>query len=103
MALVKRHYRESAEISLIAVDSLQRGQGIGSALIDVLSSDLAHDGCLLLQVHTVGASFVDAGYAQTRQFYSARGFLPLEEFDRLDWDGPTLVMVKPLTIARICN
>lgn len=38
----------------------------------------------------------DAGYAATRAFYAARGFVPMEEIDELDWGGPTLIMVKPL-------
>ena len=29
----------------------------------------------------------------------SRGFLPLEEIDELDWDGSTLIMVKPLRQA----
>lgn len=50
-------------------------------------------------VKTVGASFEDEGYAATRAFYEARGFLPLEEISDLDWHGPTLIMVKALGSA----
>ncbi|AXH94793.1 N-acetyltransferase [Ornithinimicrobium avium] len=69
---------------------------VGVALVDALEEDLRADGAQVLQVKTVGASFEDEGYAATRAFYEARGFLPLQEVDGLDWDGPTLVMVKPL-------
>lgn len=39
---------------------------------------------------------MDAGYADTRRIYEAVGLAPVHEFDKLDWDGPTLIMVKNL-------
>ena len=53
-------------------------------------------GAQLLTVHTVGPSHEDSAYAKTRAFYQASGFLPVQEFANIDWDGPTLVLVKPL-------
>lgn len=48
----------------------------------------------MLQVKTLGARHPDEGYARTRAFYRAVGFLPLEETDDL-WPGnPCLIMVK---------
>ncbi|NLG21346.1 MAG: GNAT family N-acetyltransferase [Actinomycetales bacterium] len=96
VALVDRHFPETAEIHLIAVAPEHHGSGVGSALVDALESDARADGARLLEVKTVGPSHDDEGYAATRAFYLARGFLPLEEFQRLDWDGPTVIMVKPL-------
>lgn len=96
VALVDRHFPTTGEIHLIAVDPGQHGTGAGSALLAALEHDLRTDGARLLEVKTVGASFEDEGYAATRAFYLARGFLPLEEVEGLDWDGPTLIMVKPL-------
>lgn len=96
VALVQRHFPQSAEIHLIAVSPEHHGSGVGTALVTALEQDLLADGVRLLQVKTVGASFEDEGYAATRAFYAARGFLPLQEHERLDWDGPTLVLVKPL-------
>lgn len=95
--LVDRHFPESAEIHLVAVEPGQHGTGVGTALLAALEQDLAADAVRMLQVKTVGPSFEDEGYAATRAFYAARGFVPLQELDRLDWDGPTLVLVKPLT------
>lgn len=34
--------------------------------------------------------------AQTRDLYKSMGFIPLEEHQRLDWSGPTLVLVEAL-------
>ena len=36
------------------------------------------------------------GYARTREFYLAQGFVAINELQRIDWDGPTLILVKPL-------
>ncbi|WP_109473115.1 GNAT family N-acetyltransferase [Ornithinimicrobium cavernae] len=101
VALVDRHFPESAEIHLIAVSPGQHGTGVGSALVRAIEADLVADGARLLQVKTVGASHEDEGYAATRAFYVARGFLPLEEARGVDWDGPTLTMVKPLSAGQI--
>ncbi len=96
IALVARHFPESAELHLIAVAPTERGSGIGRALIDRLAADLRADGCRLLSVHTVGPSFPHDGYATTRAFYHRTGFIPLEEHHGLDWDGPTLILARIL-------
>ena len=50
----------------------------------------------MLTVKTLGPSDPDECYARTRRFYSACGFLPLEEFDDL-WPGTAcLLMAKSL-------
>lgn len=96
VALVDRHFPQTAEIHLIAVTPEHHGAGVGSALVAAIEADTLADGVRLLEVKTVGASYTDEGYAATRGFYQARGFLPLEEMTGLDWDGPTVIMVKPL-------
>jgi ribosomal protein S18 acetylase RimI-like enzyme len=96
VALVRRHFPEAAELHLIAVSPDTRGQGIGRALADRIATDLAEDGCVLLSVHTVGPSFDSQPYAQTRGFYHAMGFVPLEEHRGIDWAGPTLILVRDL-------
>ena len=50
----------------------------------------------LLEVHTVGPSHEDEGYARTREFYLAVGFVAMNELQRIDWSGPTLVLVRVL-------
>lgn len=96
-ALVDRHFPQTGEIHLIAVLPERHGGGVGSALLEAIEEDLRGDGAQLLEVKTVGESFEDPGYAATRAFYAARGFLPLEEMTDYDWDGPTLIMVKLLS------
>jgi len=94
--LVARHFPESAEIYLLAVEPALHRQGIGRALVETLEADLLADGVEFLQVKTLGPSHPDACYERTRQFYTRMGFRPLEEI--LDfWPGnPCLIMVKVL-------
>jgi GNAT superfamily N-acetyltransferase len=96
IALVRRHFPASAELHLIAVDPQHHGQGVGSMLLAAIEDDLRAAGARMLQVHTVGPSFDSAPYAQTRAFYEARGFVPLQELEGIDWAGPTLILAKSL-------
>ncbi|KDP92596.1 MULTISPECIES: GNAT family N-acetyltransferase [Clavibacter] len=100
VALVRRHFAEAAELHLIAVAPDARGRGVGRLLVEHAAGSLATSGCALLSVHTVGPSFEDEPYAQTREFYRRTGFLPLEEHTGLDWAGPTLILVRPLRQLR---
>jgi ribosomal protein S18 acetylase RimI-like enzyme len=99
--LASRHFPQSAEIHLLAVDPALHRCGVGRALITRLEADLAADGVEFLQVKTLGPSHPDAGYQLTRKFYLGMGFRPLEELNGL-WDegNPTLIMVKALPDAR---
>ncbi len=99
VALVRRHFRASAELHLIAVDPDMRGRGVGQALVERICTDLSRDRCHLLSVHTVGPSFDSEPYAATRRFYESAGFHPLEEHSGLDWSGPSLILVKVLDTA----
>jgi len=96
VALVDRHFPEAAELALLAVRRDLRGIGVGSRLVTAVEEHLRTDSCRFLEVLTVGPSYDDEGYAETRAFYTAIGFAPVHEFDRLDWDGPTLLMIKTL-------
>jgi ribosomal protein S18 acetylase RimI-like enzyme len=93
--LARRHFAQSAEIYLLAVDPAVHRRGVGRALIRGLEADLAADGVEYLQVKTRGPSKPDAGYELTRRFYLSLGFRPLEELQWLwDPDNPCLIMVK---------
>lgn len=96
IALVRRHFPEAAELHLIAVTPSAHRHGVGRALVEQFADDLAKDGCRLLSVHTVGPSFDSAPYADTRRFYRATGFHPLEEHNGLGWYGPSLILVRVL-------
>jgi ribosomal protein S18 acetylase RimI-like enzyme len=97
---VQRHFATSAEITWMAVHAAHRRRGIGRALIGRLCADLADDGCRLLLVFTLASSaeedaFAD-GYAETRAFYQAQGFVPARELPDY-WPGSTaLLLIRPL-------
>jgi ribosomal protein S18 acetylase RimI-like enzyme len=95
--LARRHFPQSAEIHLLAVDPALHRRGVGRALVRALEADLAANGVEYLQVKTLGPSNPDAGYELTRLFYLSLGFRPLEELHGL-WDpgNPCLIMVKAL-------
>jgi len=94
--LYRRHFPQAAEIHLMAVSPGAHRRGIGTAMVHRLMSDLRRTGCHLLQVKTLGPSRPDPGYAKTRKFFEAVGFLPLEEMT-LWGNNPCLMMVMPLS------
>ena len=95
---VKQHYPESAEIYVMGVRPEARHGGIGRALMQEAEAYLKSRGVEYLQVKTLGPTNPDPAYAQTRAFYLAMSFRPLEEFDQI-WDehNPCLILVKRLS------
>ncbi|MBL4848095.1 MAG: GNAT family N-acetyltransferase [Planctomycetes bacterium] len=94
---VIRHYPRSAEVHCMGVRPALRGQGVGTALLRAAEVWLQKEGVEFLQVKTLSERSPDRGYAETRAFYLARGFVPLEELRDL-WDAhnPCLVLIKSL-------
>lgn len=94
---VKQHTPFSAEIYVMGILPEMHRQGSGCTLINRAQEWLQQQGVEYLQVKTVGPSQPDANYAQTRSFYEAMGFRPLEEIKQM-WDenNPCLIMVKRL-------
>jgi GNAT superfamily N-acetyltransferase len=96
VALLNEHFPASRELHLIAVRRDRHRQGAGRAMLAAIESDLREAGVRILEVHTVGPSSDSAEYARTREFYLAAGFVAMNELQRIDWDGPTLILAKPL-------
>ncbi len=61
-----------------------------------MEADLRAAGVRIFEVHTSGPSHEGEYYARTREFYLAQGFVAMNELQRIDWNGPTLILVKPL-------
>ena len=93
---LKLHTPGAAEVYLIAVTRELHGRGVGTALLAAAEAYLRARGIEYLQVKTLGPSDPDPGYARTRAFYEARGFVPLEELHGLWEDNPCLLLVKRL-------
>jgi N-acetylglutamate synthase-like GNAT family acetyltransferase len=94
------HFTLSWEVHCIAVRASHRGKGIGSALLAHSESWLCSAGVRFLQVKTAAATSSSKEYAETREFYRARGCTPLEVFPTL-WSArnPALQLVKVLNAA----
>jgi GNAT superfamily N-acetyltransferase len=94
--LYERHFPETAEIHLMAVDPKLHRTGVGRALVQRVEQAVVADSARLLSVKTLGPSRADPNYDRTRLFYTACGFVPVEEFLDL-WPGnPCLLMIKCL-------
>jgi coenzyme F420-0:L-glutamate ligase / coenzyme F420-1:gamma-L-glutamate ligase len=92
---VKQHTPRAAELYVIGVRRDEHRRGIGRALVVRAESWCRARGIRYLQVKTLGPSRPDSGYAATRDFYEAVGFVALEELHGL-WshDNPALILVK---------
>ena len=93
---LKLHTTRAAEVYVMGVRPARHGQGLGTALLSAAEEYLRGRGYEYLQVKTLGPSWPDEGYERTRQFYEARGFVPLEELHGLWEQNPCLLMVKRL-------
>jgi GNAT superfamily N-acetyltransferase len=93
---LKLHTPRAAEVYVMGVRRARHGQGLGTALLRAAEEHLRARGFEYLQVKTLGPSHSDVGYAQTRAFYEARGFVPLEEIHGLWEHNPCLLLVKRL-------
>lgn len=94
---LKTHNEYTAEIYIMAVKKEFQNRGIGKALFEKAEKYLFEKEYKFLTVKTLSPAIKDEGYANTRNFYFRRGFLPLEEFKQI-WDenNPCLFLVKVL-------
>jgi GNAT superfamily N-acetyltransferase len=96
---VRDHFPCSWEVHCVAVQASHRGLGIGRRLHREAESWLQQQGAKLLQVKTLAAEHPSPEYAETRRFYEAMGYAPLEVFPTL-WGPklPVLQLVKSLSL-----
>ena len=94
---VRTHFEQSAEVHVAGVLPKYHRRGIGRELLYRAEDWLRTRQVEYLQVKTLGESSRDPFYAETRAFYMALGFVPLEELKTL-WDeqNPCLILVKRL-------
>jgi ribosomal protein S18 acetylase RimI-like enzyme len=89
-------FDEAAEITWMAVRADRRRRGIGHALIDRLSEQLAAEGRRMVVVLTVSPSDPgdepDDGYQSTRAFYRSTGFVLARDL-RGERDADTAVLM----------
>jgi GNAT superfamily N-acetyltransferase len=98
---VREHFPQSWEVHCIAVHASRRRTGLGHCLHEHVESWLRARGVEILQVKTLALSHPSPEYAETRRFYSAMGYAPLEVFPTL-WGPklPVLQLVKSLALRQ---
>jgi GNAT superfamily N-acetyltransferase len=91
------HTPYAAEVYVMGVLPEHHRRGVGRAMLGLAETWLRARDIEYLQVKTLSPRHPDPGYVETRAFYLASGFRPLEEFPEL-WgaDQPALQMVKAL-------
>lgn len=94
---LKHHGDRAAEIWVMAVRPDHHRRGVGRRLVETAERFLMGRSVEYLQVKTLGPSHPDEGYARTRAFYDAMGFVPLEELHGLWESNPCLLLVKRLS------
>jgi GNAT superfamily N-acetyltransferase len=92
---LREHFPKAWEVHCIAVRADARRSGHGRRLMDHAEAWLVNRGAEILQVKTIAMTKDHAPYAETREFYLAMGFSPLEIFPEL-WapHNPCLQLVK---------
>ncbi len=93
---LKRYGAYSIEINVIAVQPLVRHSGIGKALLEYVEAKATTPSTKLLHTKTIAPSSPDENYAETRLFWEAVGFSPMDELELWAEHNPCQVMVKPI-------
>ena len=93
---LKRYGAHSIEINVIGVRSAHRGKGIGTVLLDYVEADASTSETRLLHMKTLAPSDPDPNYAETRAFWEAKGYLPMDSHLLWGPENPCQVMVKPV-------
>jgi GNAT superfamily N-acetyltransferase len=102
-AVVDRRSIGAAEILWIAVEDAERGQGVGTVLLDHLVSELADRGVGVIEVKTLDRSADYQPYVATRAFWEGRGFIQIDTIDPLPgWPpgNPAAICVAALSPSR---
>ena len=94
---LKRHTPFAFAIHVLGVRPDLHRKGFGRALVARGEELVRESGVRFLTVKTLSATHPDPGYAKTRAFYMAIGFVPIEEFGTL-WnpDNPAVMLLKVL-------
>src|SRR5512134_104788 len=92
---LREHFPKAWEVHCMAVRADARRQGHGRTLMAHAEDWLVNRGVDVLQVKTVALKKTPSPYDETREFYYAMGFAPLEIFPEL-WapHNPCLQLVK---------
>lgn len=92
---LKHHFEHTVEVFVMGVRPEHHRQGFGRRLIQAVERHALQNGQHIITVKTLSPARENEEYAQTRAFYSALGFVAVEEFPTL-WGeaNPCLFMAK---------
>jgi len=91
------HNKYTSEIYVVGVYKSHRNKGIGTLLLNSVIKRSLKQNKIYLTVKTLADSHESKEYKETREFYLAKGFVPLEVLPDL-WGAanPCLFMLKNL-------
>jgi N-acetylglutamate synthase-like GNAT family acetyltransferase len=92
---LKRYGDSSIEVDVIGIDPEHRRSGIGRALLNHVEANATTGLTKLLHMKTLAPSDPDLNYVETRMFWEASGFIPMDAHDLWGDENPCQVMVKP--------
>jgi GNAT superfamily N-acetyltransferase len=85
------------EVHVVGVKPNRHRHGTGRALMEMAAAHARARGLRFLTVKTLSARDPDPGYAKTRAFYEAMGFVAVDELpELLSPDNPAVLMLKVL-------
>lgn len=93
---LKQQTPETIEIRALGVSPDHHRQGIGRLLVEKAEQLAAVSGARMLSLKTVGPSDSNPNFVPTRAFYSAIGFVHVEELPLWGPETSCLLMAKPL-------
>ena len=93
---LKRYGRFSIELDIMAISPQLRRRGIGTLLLQHVETYATIEDTKILHLKTLAPSDPDPNYAETRAFWEARGFIPMDADERWGPDNPCQIMAKPL-------
>lgn len=92
---LKRYGLHAIEINVIGIHPSHRNRGIGSRLLHTVETESVTDQTKLLHMKTLAPSHPDPWYAETRAFWEAKGYIPMDAHLLWGPEDPCQVMVKP--------
>lgn len=93
---LKRYGSHAIELNVIGVLPQHRRNGIGSRLLRTVENEARESGVRFLHTKTLSASKPNEAYEQSREFWRAAGFLPLDEHLLWGPSNPCLILLKAL-------
>jgi len=91
---LKRYQTRSVEINVMGVLPDYRNMGLGTRLLEKVESSLSNE-IRLIHMKTLAPSHPDESYRETRAFWEAKGFIPMDAHELWGDANPCQVMVKP--------